>query len=47
MQNQVVYEFDKNATEKVKEECGDCEEVQYLLAFIKNSKRGVCRGAQE
>ncbi len=37
----------KNSADKVKEEVENFEEVQYLLDFIKNSKRGVCRGAQE
>ena len=37
----------KNAIEKVKEEAGHFEEVQYLLDFIKSSKRGACRGEQE
>ena len=34
----------KNAAEKVKEEFGDSSEVRYLLDFIKDSKRGICRG---
>jgi UDP-N-acetylglucosamine acyltransferase len=36
----------KNAIEKAKAEVEDFEEVQYLLNFIKNSERGVCRGAK-
>jgi len=36
----------KNAAEKIREEVEGCEEVDYLLDFIKNSKRGVCRGAE-
>ncbi len=36
----------KNAAEKIKEEVQGCEEVDYILDFIKNSKRGVCRGAE-
>ncbi|NQT75685.1 MAG: acyl-ACP--UDP-N-acetylglucosamine O-acyltransferase [Candidatus Omnitrophica bacterium] len=36
----------KNAAEKIKEGVEGCEEVDYLLDFIKNSKRGVCRGAE-
>jgi len=35
----------KNAADKVKQEVESFEEVSYLLDFIKNSKRGVCRGA--
>lgn len=35
----------KNAMDKVRQEVKDFEEVSYLLDFIKNSKRGVCRGA--
>ena len=37
----------KSAAEKVREEVGDIREVKYLLDFIKESKRGVCKGAQE
>jgi len=36
----------KNAAEKIREEVEGCEEVDYILDFIKNSKRGVCRGAE-
>ena len=32
----------KQATEKI-QELKPCEEVKYLLEFIKNSKRGICR----
>ena len=34
----------KTGIEKVKEEVNVFEEVKYLLAFVKNSERGVCRG---
>ena len=34
----------KNAVDKVREEFGNSSEVNYLLDFIKNSKRGICRG---
>jgi len=34
----------KNGIEKVKKTIGPSEEVDYLLNFIKNSERGVCRG---
>lgn len=34
----------RNAIEKVKDEVGQFKEVDYLLGFIKSSKRGVCRG---
>ncbi|MBU1006238.1 MAG: acyl-ACP--UDP-N-acetylglucosamine O-acyltransferase [Candidatus Omnitrophica bacterium] len=37
----------KNAFEKVKEEIRDVEEVEYLLTFVKNSERGVCKGGTE
>ena len=37
----------KSAAEKVNQDVGDAKEVQYLLDFIKSSKRGVCKGAQE
>ncbi|MDD2540739.1 MAG: acyl-ACP--UDP-N-acetylglucosamine O-acyltransferase [Desulfuromonadaceae bacterium] len=29
---------------RIKKEIKDCPEVNYLLAFIENSKRGICRG---
>ncbi|MCX5687826.1 MAG: acyl-ACP--UDP-N-acetylglucosamine O-acyltransferase [Candidatus Omnitrophica bacterium] len=34
----------KNGIEKVKKNIGSFEEIEYLLNFIKNSERGVCRG---
>ncbi len=34
----------KNGIEKVKKEVGLIEEVLYLLNFLKNSERGICRG---
>ena len=34
----------KNGIEKVKKNLGPSEEIDYLLNFIKNSERGVCRG---
>ena len=34
----------KNGIEKVKKSIGSFEEINYLLNFIKNSERGVCRG---
>jgi UDP-N-acetylglucosamine acyltransferase len=34
----------KNSIKKVKKEIGHVEEVEYLLNFLKNSERGVCRG---
>ena len=37
----------KSARDKVREEVGGAGEVKYLLDFIKESKRGVCKGAQE
>jgi len=37
----------KNAVEKVKEGLKGFEEVDYILDFIKTSKRGVCRGGNE
>jgi len=36
----------KSALAKIKEELGQCEEVDYLLDFIRISKRGVCRGGE-
>jgi len=36
----------KNAVDKTKQEIGLFREVEYLLDFIKNSKRGVCRGKE-
>lgn len=32
------------AIARIKSEITDCPEVDYLLAFIENSKRGICRG---
>lgn len=37
----------KSAIGKAKQEAGDFKEVQYLLDFIKGSKRGVSRGGAE
>jgi UDP-N-acetylglucosamine acyltransferase len=37
----------KNAIEKAMVEVGDYEEVRYLLDFVRDSKRGVCRGRAE
>jgi UDP-N-acetylglucosamine acyltransferase len=31
------------AIKKVEEEDNYCEEVKYMIEFIKNSKRGICR----
>ncbi|MDP2912064.1 MAG: acyl-ACP--UDP-N-acetylglucosamine O-acyltransferase [Candidatus Omnitrophota bacterium] len=36
----------KNGIEKVKKSMGSFEEIDYLLNFIKNSERGVCRGGK-
>ena len=36
----------KNGIEKVKKSIGSFEEIDYLLNFIKNSERGVCRGGK-
>jgi len=36
----------KNAIDKARGEIEDFEEVAYLLDFIKNSKRGVCRSGE-
>lgn len=33
-----------DAIARIKTESTDCPEVQYLLTFIENSKRGICRG---
>jgi len=33
-----------NAIERIKRDSTGCAEVDYLLAFIENSKRGICRG---
>ena len=33
-----------DAISHIKSEIKDCPEVDYLLAFIQNSKRGICRG---
>ena len=32
------------AVSRIKREITDCPEVDYLLAFIEKSKRGICRG---
>ena len=37
----------KGSADKVRQELGNCKEIVYLLEFIKNSKRGVCRGAEQ
>ncbi len=37
----------KNAIEKVRKDIKGFKEVDYMLDFIKNSKRGVCRGGKE
>ena len=36
----------KNGVERVKKSVGSFEEIDYLLNFIKNSERGVCRGGK-
>jgi UDP-N-acetylglucosamine acyltransferase len=36
----------KNGIENVKKNIGSFEEIDYLLNFIKNSERGVCRGSK-
>ncbi|MDP2921320.1 MAG: acyl-ACP--UDP-N-acetylglucosamine O-acyltransferase [Candidatus Omnitrophota bacterium] len=36
----------KHGIEKVKKELGEAEEVAYLLTFLKNSERGICRGGK-
>ena len=33
-----------DAIDRIKAEITDCPEVDYLLNFIENSKRGICRG---
>jgi UDP-N-acetylglucosamine acyltransferase len=33
-----------DAVSRIKSEITDCPEVDYLLNFIENSKRGICRG---
>ncbi|MFQ5454598.1 MAG: acyl-ACP--UDP-N-acetylglucosamine O-acyltransferase [Nitrospirota bacterium] len=33
----------KNAIKKVRDEFKDCQEVENLLTFVENSKRGICR----
>ena len=33
-----------DALARIKAEISDCPEVDYLLAFIENSKRGITRG---
>lgn len=32
------------AMDRIRSEINDCPEVDYLLAFIENSQRGICRG---
>ncbi|BCS52432.1 acyl-ACP--UDP-N-acetylglucosamine O-acyltransferase [Geobacter sp. SVR] len=34
----------EEAVARIRSELGGCPEVDYLLAFIENSKRGICRG---
>jgi len=36
----------KNAVAKVKKEIPSIEEVEYLLNFLKDSERGICRGGK-
>jgi UDP-N-acetylglucosamine acyltransferase len=36
----------KNSIEKVKKEIAPVEEVTYLLNFLKDSERGICRGGK-
>ena len=36
----------KNGIEKVKKEIASIEEVEYLLNFLKDSERGICRGGK-
>lgn len=36
----------KNGIEKVKKETASIEEVEYLLNFLKDSERGICRGGK-
>ena len=33
-----------DAIARIKSEITNCPEVDYLLTFIENSKRGICRG---
>lgn len=33
-----------DAISRIKSEISNCPEVDYMLAFIENSKRGICRG---
>ena len=33
-----------DAIDRIRSEIPDCSEIDYLLAFIENSKRGICRG---
>ena len=33
-----------DALTRIRNEITDCPEIDYLLAFIENSKRGICRG---
>jgi UDP-N-acetylglucosamine acyltransferase len=33
-----------DAIARIKSEITDCPEVDYLLAFIERSERGICRG---
>jgi len=36
----------KHAIENVKNELGSSEEIDYLVDFIKNSERGICKGTK-
>ncbi len=33
-----------DAISRIRSEIHGCPEIDYLLAFIENSKRGICRG---
>jgi len=37
----------RHAAEKAREEAGKFKEIDYLLDFVINSKRGVCRGTEK
>lgn len=37
----------KHAVERIKAEIQGCAEVDYLIAFIEQSQRGICRGASK
>ncbi len=36
-----------NAVEQARAESGNIEEILYLIDFVRNSKRGVCRGGKQ